>query len=251
MDLYNKFINLFFSKPKYYKIKTGPAKDLYLYLALRSGLKKYLGIYENKQAGIMARSVSKGDHCFDLGSHVGYFTIILAKLVGDKGKVFSFEPVKEGFEFQKKSVEKNHFNHVQLFNFALGDMATMQKAYIFSDSGMAHFDRSILGLSEDHESDLLEVCRLDSIPQVRDIERLDFMKVDVEGFEHNALKGGLETVKKHRPDMLIEVHNRENYENIHKMLTKLDYKFYDINMNEVDLGTKFKKQVFHIYVTTK
>ena len=46
MYLYNKLINLLFSKPKFYKILLGPAKGIYLFMALRTGLKKFLGTYE-------------------------------------------------------------------------------------------------------------------------------------------------------------------------------------------------------------
>ena len=250
MYLYNKLINLLFSKPKFYKILLGPAKGIYLFMALRTGLKKFLGTYEKEQTDFMCQVIKEGDFCFDLGSHIGFFTMLFAKLVGEEGKVFSFEPIKEGYNFQEKSVKKNGFKNVKVFNFALGDETKEEKAYVFSDSGMAHFDPSILGLKEDHESDVFKIKTLDSTTEVVELEKLDFMKIDVEGFEHKTLKGGIETVKKHKPKMLIEIHDQKNYRGMYNLLSKLGYKFYDLEMNNIDLNTDFGRQVFHIYATT-
>ena len=77
------------------------------------------------------------------------------------------------------------------------------------------------------------------------------MKIDIEGFEHKALQGGIGTITKHRPSMLIEIHNQENYEGVHSLLSELDYKFYDLEKNEVYLETDFGKKVFHIYAANK
>lgn len=240
-------MNILFSKPKFYKVLTGPAKGIFLFMALRTGLKKFLGNYEKSQTNFMVRVISQGDYCFDLGSHIGYFTMLFAKLVGEDGLVFSFEPIKEGYEFQKRSVEKNNFHNIKIFNFAVGDENKDQKAYVFSDSGMAHFDKSILGLDEDHESDVFQIRRLDDISEVKNIKKLDFMKIDIEGFEYKALKGGYETIKKHRPKMLIEIHSRENYDGVFSMLEDLGYKIFDLSWHKLEADTKFAKQVFHIY----
>jgi len=229
----------------------GSAKGIYLFMALRTGLKKYLGIYEKEQTDFMCKVINKGDYCFDLGSHVGFFTMLFAKLVGEEGRVFSFEPIKEGYSFQEKSVRKNRYSNVRVFNFALGDKAEDKKAYVFSDSGMAHFDPTILGLEEDHESDVFMIKTLDGIPEVEELKKLDFMKIDIEGFEHKALKGGINIVKKHKPEMLIEIHDQKNYKGVYKLLEELGYKFYDLKMNKIYLDTDFSQQVFHIYATTR
>jgi len=251
MQLYNKLINLLFSKPKYYKIHMGPLRDIYLFMALRTGLRMYLGIYEKEQTSFMCKIIKKEDCCLDLGSHVGFFTMLFARLVGKDGKVFSFEPVKEGHNFQKKSVKKNRFSNIKLFNFALGDVVEDKKAYVFSDSGMARFDRSILGLEESQQTDIFQIRTLDSISEVTKLEKLDFMKIDIEGFEYRALLGGKNTIKKYKPNMLIEIHSRDNYEGIYSLLRELDYKLYDLENNKVDLKTDFGKKAYHIYVSTK
>jgi len=186
-----------------------------------------------------------------VGSHIGLVTMLFAKLVGEEGEVFSFEPIKEGYAFQEKSVRKNRYSNVRVFNFALGDKAEDKKAFVFSDSGMAHFDPTILGLEEDHESDVFTIKTLDSIPEVLELERLDFIKIDVEGFEYKALKGGINTVKKHKPNMLIEIHDQKNYKGVYSLLKESGYKFFDLRTNKIDLNTDFGRQVFHIYATTE
>ena len=92
---------------------------------------------------------------------------------------------------------------------------------------------------------------IDSMPEVRELRKLDFMKIDIEGFEYKALLGATNTIKKHKPDMLIEIHTWDNYEGVYGLLKEIDYKFFDLEMNKIKLSTHFPHQIFHIYVTTK
>jgi len=122
---------------------------------------------------------------------------------------------------------------------------------VFSDSGMAHFDRTVLNLKEDHESDVFTIKTLDGVPEISELPRLDFMKIDIEGFEYKALRGGEKLIRAHKPNMLIEIHTPENYKGVYGFLSGLGYKFFDLDMNKVDLNTQFAHQIHHIYVSVK
>ena len=71
-------------------------------------------IYEPNQTEIVKKYVHEGDIVVDIGAHVGYYTLLMAQLVGKNGKVYSFEPDPVNFQLLKKSVEINGFENVVL-----------------------------------------------------------------------------------------------------------------------------------------
>ena len=86
-------------------------------------------IYEPNQTKIVKKYVHEGDVVIDVGAHVGYYTLLMAQLVGKNGKVYSFEPDPVNFELLKKSVEINGFENVVLIQKAVSD--TTEKIKLF------------------------------------------------------------------------------------------------------------------------
>ena len=72
------------------------------------------GIYEEFETELVSKEISKNDVVVDIGANIGYYTLIFAKLVGENGKVFAFEPDPSNFALLKKNVELNGFRNVVL-----------------------------------------------------------------------------------------------------------------------------------------
>ena len=71
-----------------------------------------LGVVEPLAVDTIKRNVKKGDAALDLGANIGHHTLILAKLVGDTGKVFAFEPAPENVALIRKSIKINNINNI-------------------------------------------------------------------------------------------------------------------------------------------
>lgn len=67
------------------------------------------GIYEEFETNIVKEEIKKGDIVLEIGANIGYYTLIFAKLVGEKGKVFAFEPDPTNFALLKKNIEINGY----------------------------------------------------------------------------------------------------------------------------------------------
>ena len=127
----------------------------------------------------------------DIGAHVGTWAVDLQEHFF---KVYAFEPVKEHIECFKKNVD---MSNVELFECALGDEAgDITLSYAQSgNSGTSAIDNNNDGEYK------ASVCTLDSFQ----FDCIDYMKIDVEGYELQVLKGAADTIQRNRPVINVEI----------------------------------------------
>ena len=70
--------------------------------------------YEGNETELVKREIKEGDLVIDVGANIGYYTLIFAKLVGEKGKVYAFEPEPRSFKLLKKNVEENKYQNIMM-----------------------------------------------------------------------------------------------------------------------------------------
>ncbi len=246
-NLLNKFVNIFFKKPKYYKIYSGPLSGKYIFIAPRHGIKKVLGTYERDQVEFLHNKISGGDVCLDVGAHVGYITLAMRNFCGENGAVYAFEPIVENCECIKKSVKKNAYKNVEVYSVALGDKPQQAEAHIFADSGMINLKDSGFVNYENGISGTFYIETFDNFAFKNNINKLDFIKIDVEGYESKVLEGSKISVKKFMPKILLEIHNEENYTKCIGFLNELGYKqIRELSGKPITTTSKFEK-ITHIY----
>ena len=135
----------------------------------------------------------------DIGANVGQFTVAVAKMFPGV-QVHSFEPVPECFMRLRKNVSK--LKNVSVYQLALGDTDGETVCHINSHSQSS----SILPLSKEHCAAFpnareisqvpIKISRLDTIFATRKIDSPNLLKIDVQGYEANVLRGGEETLKR-------------------------------------------------------
>ena len=170
-------------------------------------------------------------YCLDIGANVGTFTL---ELQNYSDKVFCFEPLKENIFFLKKIVSKKS----KIFNFALGDKNVISNIHIPMVKHTLDYAQSSLKLKSNNnlkkKSVLVKVKRFDHIIKNKKfLSKIDFIKIDVEGYEYEVLCGMKELLKIYHPILLIEIEKRHNinYFRILKFLTKINYKAFIVDDN--------------------
>lgn len=158
---------------------------------------------------------------YDIGSNIMDHTVFFANEF--KGsKVCSFEPVKEYYEMGIKNVKEFKLNNVIPFNVGIGDTKGILKISINNESSSFVANRG-------SEYENIKIETIDDMVKSKKIPTPSFIKIDVEGFGYQAIKGGYETIKKHKPIIMFEHHPHlkeiatEDVENKWKLLAELGY----------------------------
>jgi FkbM family methyltransferase len=136
--------------------------------------------------------ISKGMVILDIGANIGYFTLRFSSLVGPNGRVIAFEPNPSMVAELEFNVRLNQASNVQIVPCALSENDG-EAQFCFPEPGMeAHGSLMENGLFEVERRERIAVRRLDSVLREECIERVDFVKIDVEGAERLVLSGAEE-----------------------------------------------------------
>ena len=191
--------------------------------------------WEPAIANVLKKEIRAGDVCVDIGANIGYFTILMSKLTGEDGKVFAFEPINSLYEQASESIRINNLKNVTLYNTACGEERKTGTIYTFADN----IGKSSL-LSEAELSTGTEVVTVDTLDTLlKNIHKIDFMKIDVEGYEFEVLVGGKEILQKHKPKIIFEYNPSRYTENttpdkVFIFLKEFWYNFYTIKNEKID-----------------
>ena len=162
--------------------------------------------------GICSRYIKPDSVICDIGANIGNHTVYFAKHCVPR-IIYAFEPVKETFEYLMDNVRLNHFEDtVNAMNVALGAKAFRGDVKVT--------DESNCGANQIHEDGNGEVTgiTLDSLG----IGKVDFFKIDVEGFEYNVIMGGYETLRKSDATIFIEIFD-DRFERVNSLLEEIGY----------------------------
>lgn len=160
-------------------------------------LRVLFGSYEPEQTALFAAHLGPGDVLFDVGAHVGYYTLLGARLVGDRGRVLAFEPDPRNASFLRGHVRVNRAANVTVIQAAAGDTEGSVRFAAGTGSGTGHVSEA--GGME------VRICRLDDVAAAQDALPTH-LKIDVEGAELDVLKGAKQTLAAARPTIFLSTH---------------------------------------------
>ncbi len=146
----------------------------------------------------IARIVKEGDTVFDIGANIGLLSVWMAKQVGAQGRVYAFEPHPETRKLLKKTIALNEIENITIFPLALSSKTGSAQLYTV---GTNHKLSSLGPISDttygENASLPIETVTLDSFCLEHHISQIDFLKIDVEGFEYDVLQGAERMLQNH------------------------------------------------------
>jgi len=150
-----------------------------------------LGVYEQDEIKLFKSLIKPGMTILDIGANIGYYTLVASHHAESSGKVLSFEPEPENYKILKKNTQNK--KNTQVFQYALGDKKTEKKLYLSSSNKGKH---SLAPLEGESNSIQVPIITLDEVLQEINIDKVDIIKMDIEGAEALAFAGMSETLKK-------------------------------------------------------
>jgi FkbM family methyltransferase len=172
--------------------------------AQRKGFGKFIFAfreYYEPELVYLERVLSPGKVFIDVGANFGVFTLIASKLVGGFGRVFAFEPTAQSFAILRQNIALNDFSNVRAFQVALAQARGQAWLYhgwdpVGNSLGMDH-------LCGD-KGETVQTEALDNLLEDNGVDRVDAIKIDVEGAEELVLRGAIRSITKHSPVVIFE-----------------------------------------------
>lgn len=152
----------------------------------------------------LQRWLPKNGVVIDVGANLGFTALIFSRSVGSSGRVFAFEPSSLVYPKLVEVLEKNGAMNVQCFNLGCGVGRRVETLLVPSSSGNATIRRSGIEPEGEVSEVTIEIDALDNVVLPL-TSRVDFLKIDTEGFEDQVLAGANELVQRYRPVIYIEL----------------------------------------------
>ncbi len=181
----------------------------------------WLGSYEfEKQLLLNSGLVKTDDVIYDIGAHVGYFSIIFSKLVGENGKVYAFEPVEENVAYIKKHVLINDLKNLEIIESGVSDKSgklTFQNGINNATGHISNeikFGKTAITITV---TNLLDCIAINKLPKP------DLIKMDIEGAELEVTHSIIEYVKKIKCKLLISTHSDDITHDLVSLLKRNEF----------------------------
>lgn len=193
-----------FSKEDYFEYNLAESIQIILYKDSRL-CKLIYSSFEETEICFLKRFLKKGDCFFDIGANIGLFSLHASNIVGENGKISAFEPTPVTFDRLKKNIDINNFSNINAENIGLSDAIGVVKFNVSND-GLDAWN-SFATLADVGECTEIQVSTntLDNYISTSETEKIDLIKLDVEGWELNVLKGATRLLSTpNSPVMLVE-----------------------------------------------
>lgn len=196
----------------------------------------FYGTHDERYIVTKLRKIIKpGDICWDIGANIGFYTCLLASRVEENGAVIAFEPASRTCGYLHENVSLNQFTNVTVVNKGLGDTQEQRHLH-YSEAGLAEGTASLKYVHGRAASERVTLDTIDNL--LRELPAPNFVKIDVEGYQLEVLRGGEHLLKTHAPLLIAELKdvgetNCDMFAEIEDYVTDLGYQLYEIRKHSI------------------
>ena len=195
--------------------------------------------HENSEVKFLESNLQKGMNVIDIGGYVGISTVVIAKSIGETGRLYSFEPVPEHFNILNKNISSNGLGNVKTYQKVVSDHIGTIKFYNNNSSS------SILPEQSNNKFQANTIT-IDTFLQEADVDRIDFINMDCEGSELFVLQGARKTLHNNKIKIFCEIHHSFlksldlSVQQLVAYLHELKFQVHSLMLDDLALGDNFK-----------
>jgi len=196
--------------------------------------------HERGEVNFLNSIVEEGMKVIDIGANVGISSVAIARKIGRRGKLYSFEPLPQYFDILNKNISSNGLENVKVYELAVTDQVGRAPFYqkelssgIVFEEGAKRFEVS--------------TTTIDKFLSGEKIERIDLINMDCEGSELLVFKGAKETLQKNKVKIFCEIHHDflkqlgQSVEELVQYLQGLEFQVQSVSLNDLKTGNNFEK----------
>jgi len=216
--------------------------EIELFLYDSPGFKNFLkdNPHERGEVKFLESIVKKGMNIIDIGANIGITTVAIAKKIGRRGKLYSFEPTPEYFNILKENISSNELKNVQVYELAVTDQVGRAPFYQKELSSGIVFEEGAKKFE-------VSTTSIDRFLSEEKIGRIDLIHMDCEGSELLVLRGAEETLSKNKVKIFCEIHHDflkqlgQSVQELVQYLQGLEFQVQSVSLNDLKTGNNFEK----------
>ncbi len=191
----------------------------------------FLGAYESAELNLLKRHLSEDSVFVDIGANFGLYSLVASQKITNSGKIICFEPFPKNYAALKKNISLNSKSYIISENIALGDKK--DELSLYYQPNEKNLGMVSANFMENSKTIEVDVMSFDEYVNENGVDKIDFIKIDVEGFENQVITGMKKTLELFSPMILIEIFDegiiKSNHNNAHDYLTHIGYSKYFID----------------------
>ena len=169
------------------------------------GIAKFMFVFREDyepELAYLEKILAPGKTFIDVGASFGIYSLVASQLVGRTGRVLSFEPTSASFRVLEQNIALNRLLNVSAFHLALCDTTGTTWLYHGREPGSNSLGR---GSAHGQKGEAVSAERLDNVLVQRTVDKVDVIKMDVEGAEELVLRGAQQALSTFKPIIIYEV----------------------------------------------
>lgn len=197
----------------------------------------FMEIFESETQNFYAEIVKKGMVIFDIGANKGLYSLIAASKIEPDGKIVSFEPAPKAYDALVSNILLNNFTTIYPFKVGIADKQGEVIFNICKDDAYNSIGNN--PLKPIKEKQVIKTISIDEFCESQNIDKIDLMKIDTEGAEELAIKGGIKTLSKDNGPLIICEYNSKtdygiaNSTGMFNLLKKMGYSIFQLKSGQL------------------
>ena len=195
----------------------------------------FFNVYEKSESKFIKSICFKGMKALDIGANIGYYSTLISQVAGENGLILALEPDPESYKYLDKTINSFKIKNVLPFPLAASDIKQKLPLFISKDN---RGDNRLYQNEQLREKIEVDCLTIDELLEGNNLKTLDFIKIDVQGYEQKVFKGMKKVIKNSEKLILLTefwpkgiFQAGENPKDFLRMLRKMEFQLFELKSN--------------------